>query len=1103
MRIRFLALGAALWAFAALAQEVPRHLMRYADIHGDEVVFTYEGDLWLASAQGGDARRLTSDPGEERYAKFSPDGSRIAFTAGYDGGVDVYVMPAAGGVPARLTWHPAPDLVLGWTPDGKGVLFRSRREWPARGEQVYVVPADGGTERKLPVDRAGLASLSPDGKSLAYCRLGGETRTWKRHQGGDAQKIWMGSLEKGDFRIITPSKGADNYPMWWGGGIYFASDREAGTVNLFRYDVASGQTRALTRYTDYDVKYPSLGDGRIVYQYGETLHLLDLASEKVRDLDVRMPGDRVRVRADWADPAAHTGVFGLSPDGRRLLLESRGEILSVPAEKEKGAVYNLTRSSGSREKEPAWSPDGKWVSFLSDKTGEEEVYLADPRGEKPWKQITSGNSGLRMHLVWSPDSRYLLFHDKFMRLNLLEVSSGAIKVVDRGLYDDGWERWGIQDFAWSPDGKWIAYTKKTANTNEVISLYSLESGKITPLTDAMTQSWSPSFDPQGRYLYFLSNRSYSPVMGVVDQDHIFLNMTTPFIVVLKAGAPSPFAPESGEETPPPAEKKGGAPKKDETPPKPACPITLEGLRERTLPAEGVEPGTYFRLEATDKGFLYLAQGEPRFENRYPSVTDTTEGRYDLKIYNLEDKESSGGLAGINNYHLSADGKKLVYRAGAKFGVVDAPGKGKAGDGAVDLSDAKFKVERPSEFAQMFDEAWRIERDWFYDNGMQGTNWAATREKYRRFLPDCGTRSDLNYLIGEMIGELNAGHTYVMGGEFDGGGKRVGVGLLGCDFAAEEGAAYPRIARIFAPPDADPELRAPLAEPGCGAKEGDYLLAVDGEPASAKKNVYALFENRAGKLVTLTFNDRPSWEGAKTWRTRTLQSDMDLRYRVWVEANRAYVERISGGAVAYVHIPDMGEDGLKEFARTFYPQFDRPAILVDVRYNGGGFTGDMILERLERRVWSMTQPREGKSCANPEIGVNAHLALLMNEDTGSNGEFFSEAWKIKKLGKVFGMRTWGGSVGIEPHQNLVDGGAVTPPQYGLYGLDGRWLIEGRGVDPDQEVQNMPGDVLKGRDAQLDAVLAHLMDQLKRDPKTLPPPPPYPDKSRPKGSDISGK
>lgn len=1098
MRVRLLALVTALCACAALAQTAPTHLMRFADVRGDAVVFTYEGDLWLAPTAGGDARRLTSDPAEERYAKFSPDGKWLAFTASYDGGVDVYVMPAAGGVPVRRTWHPSPDLVLGWTPDGKEILFRSRREYPFRGEQVFVVPAAGGPERKLPVDRAGLAALSPDGKSLAYCRLGGETRTWKRHQGGDAQDLWVGSLETGDFRVIAPWRGADNYPMWYGDSIVFASDREAGTVNLFKVDVKGGAVTALTKYTDADVKYPSLGDGRVVFQYKEKLHLLDLAGGTVRALEVRIPSDRVPVRAEWQDPAENTGVFGLNPDGSRLLLESRGEILSVPAEKEAGASLNLTKTSGSREKDPAWSPDGKWVAFLSDKTGEEELYVVDAKGEKGWRALTSGNKGMRFRPTWSPDSKSILFTDKFMRLTLVDVAAGTSKLVDQGEVDDGWERWGIQDTVWSPDSRWVAFTKKLSNTNEQILLYSLDTGKITPVTDEMTQSWSPSFDPKGHYLYFLSNRAYSPIMGVIDQDHIFLDMTRPYLVVLKAGEPSPFAPEAEEEAK--GEEKAGDKK---APAKAATVIDLEGLAARTEAVEGVEPGMYFRLEATEKGFLYFAQEEPRFENRYPSVTDVTEGTYDLMAYDLKDQKASEGLKGIGNYHLSADRKKLVYRAGKKFGIVDLPGKGKVGDGAVDLSDAKFRLDRLAEFRQIFAEAWRVQRDWFYAPNMQGTDWAAARAFYEPIVEECGNRSDLNYLIGELIGELNAGHTYVYGGDTGDAARRVGVGTLGCDFEVPAGSKYFRIKKILVGDPSEPSLRSPLAAPGVGAKAGDYLLAVDGVSVTTDGNLYAALENKSGRVVSVTFGPNPSPEGSRTVRLRTMRSESDLRYRAWVEDNRRYVEKASGGKVGYLHIPDMGEDGLREFARLFYPQIDKPALLVDVRYNGGGFTGDMILERLERKVWAMTAPREGKVSSNPEMGLYAHLALLMNEDTGSNGEFFSEAFKIKGLGKVFGMRTWGGSVGIEPHQPLVDGGTVTPPQYGLYGLDRKWLIEGRGVDPDVQVQNMPADVLKGKDTQLDTVLAHLMGELAKDPKALPGPPPYPDKSRPKGSDISGK
>lgn len=1079
----------------SLGAAAQSHLMRYPDIHGKSLVFTYEGDLWLASVDGGSARRITSDPGEERYAKFSPDGKWIAFTGSYDGGVDVYVMPAEGGVPKRLTYHPHRDNVLGWFPDGKRILFRSARALPFQGEEIYSVSVDGGDVERLPVDRAGLTALSPDGSMIAYNRLSRETATWKRHQGGDAQDIWMGSLAKGDFRKITDWKGTDNYPMWDGDAIYFTSDREAGTLNIFRYDTKSGRTEAMTHYTDYDVKYPSLGTHEIVFQNGETLHVLDLATGSVRDLAIRLDSDRVPVRTDWEDATEHTGVFGLCPQGKALVLESRGEILVVPAEKDDGPGWNLTRSSGSHDKDPAWSPDGKWVAFLSDRTGEEELYLADGQGLKPWKQLTSGNKGYRFRPVWSPDSKSLLFGDIAMRLNLVDAATGKVTVVDQGQYDDGWERWGIQDYVWSPDSKWIAYTRKEGNTNEVVLLFSMDQRKTWPVTDDTTQSWSPSFDPGGKYLYFLSNRTYHPIMGTVDQDHIFLNMTLPYVVVLKRGEPSPFAPSAQDEQAPPA--KAGA--KDKAAPAGSA-VDPDGLASRTVAAKGVEPGAYFRLEATDKGFLFLARTEPVFL-KYDYVTDVTPETLTLMGYDLKDKKASELMAGINNYHLSADGKKMAYRAGTTFGIVDAGAKAKTGDGAVDLAGVKIEVDRMAEFRQIFDEAWRVERDWYYDPAMQGNDWKAIGDKYRAFVADCGNRSDLNYLIGEMIAELNTGHTYVGGGDTGPAPRRTAVGLLGCDFDTPAGSPYHRIAHIVPGKPWDDGLRSPLAEPGCPIREGDYLIAVDGRPAPASGNPYALFVNKAGSTVTLTFNSKPSEEGARTWRCKTIPSEFDIRYQEWVDQRAAYVEKASGGALGYIHMPNMMEDGLIQFAKGFYHQNGKRGLILDVRDNGGGFTSGMIIDRLERKVWSVTKPREGRPGYNPEGAYLGPYALVINEGTGSDGEMFSEAIKIKGLAKIFGMRTWGGAFGIEPHQTLVDGGTVTPPQYGLYGLDRTWLIEGHGVDPDVEVQNMPGDVLKGVDAQLDAAVAYLMGEIRKMPAEPPGPPPYPDKAKPRGSDIS--
>ena len=1080
-RISLVVLVLLLFGFAA-SLAAPSHLMRHADVHGERIVFTYEGDLWLVPTEGGAARRITRHPGVESYASFSPDGRQLAFTASYDGGVDVYVMPAEGGEPRRLTWHPADDRVIGWTPDGDEVLFRSRREYPFRGEQVYAVSTAGGLPRKLPVDRAGLASISPDGRSIAYNRISREDRTWKRHQGGTAQEIWVGSLAERKYRPITDWEGTDNYPMWHDRFIYFTSDRRHGTLNIFRYDTENRVTEAVTDYADYDVKYPALGPAKIVFQYAESLHLLDLDSGQVRPVPVEMPSDRTPVRHFWTDASKRTGGYGLSPDGSKLLLDTRGEIVSVPVEE--GEASFLAAASRSREKNPLWSPDGKYVAFVSDRSGEEQIYLVPAEGGEA-RQLTRRGEGFLLPAVWSPDSRYLLYSDKQMRLNLLEVTSGKLRVIDQGDYDDAWERWGIQDYVFSPDSRTIAYSKMEGTLNESIFLYSIDEGKIHRLTGADTPDWSPTFDPSGRYLYFLSQRTFHPIMGRVDQNHVFLDMTRPYLVVLESSRPTPFAPAaSGEETKEEDDEGQVGP--------PPVKIDYQGLERRIVAVEGIEAGNYFRLEALDDGLLFVSRPKPIFL-KYQNITDANRDGLDLLHYDLEEKKVETVASGVFNYHLSADRRKLVYQSAGGFTVIDA-GKKPGGDAVeVDLESVRFQVDRRAEFEQIFDEAWRVQRDWFFDPGLHGVDWEAIGRKYRRFVSDCGNRADLNYLIGEMIGELNIGHTYIFGGETGPQPERIPVGLLGVDWQRPAGARHLRVGHIVEGWGWDPSQRSPLLEPGCEARDGQWLLAIDGQAVGADDNVYRFFENKVGHRVEITLAADDSGRDPHTCQVEPLASERSLRYRQWVENNRRRVEKLSGGRVGYVHIPNMMEDGLIEFARSWYYQYDKQAIVIDERYNGGGFVGDMIIDRLERKLWSMTQPREGRPIPDPERAFNGHLAVLINEDTGSNGEYFAEAIKIKGLATLIGRRTWGGAVGIEPHQRLLDGATTTPPQFAPYGETG-WLIEGHGVDPDIDVQNWPEEVLAGEDRQLETAVRFLLDLSEKVPMLRPERPPFPDKSK---------
>ena len=1068
--------------------------MRYANIHGDQIVFTYEDDLWLVSADGGVAHRITRDPGVEAYAHFSPDGTKLAFTASYDGGMDVYVMDAQGGVPQRLTFFPSANRVLQWYPDGQHILFRSRRAYPLRAEELYSISVDGGMPTRLPVDRGGLAALNADATKLAYNRISRENATWKRYHGGEAQEIWLADFTTGDIHPLTEYDGTDNYPMWYGGKVYFTSDRWAGTLNLFSKDPATGKVERLTSYDDYDVKYPSMGDGRIVFQYQESLHVLDVATGEVRKVEVEIPSDRVPMRPEWVDVAPRTGSFSLSPDGEDLLLEARGDIVEYPVEEDGDEVARvISPGSASREKYAVYSPDEEWIAWVSDEGGSEEIWIVSEDGDEPPRQLTHRGKGFMLPIVWSPDSKWLLYSDKFMDLVLVDAHSGKSTLVDHSDWDDAWERWGIQDYVFSPDSRWIAYTKQHGNMNEAIYLYDIAGKSITRVTDEMTTAWSPSFDPGGDYLYFLSNRSFEPVMGMQDQNHIFLDMTRPYLVLLRQGQVSPWRSEDEDE-----EEGHGKGDEDESEEDGAIRIDLDGIGQRILAAKGVERGNYFRLEAIEDGFLFLKKTELEFL-KYQRIDDRTTDRVDLHHYCLKDAEDSEVLGGIANYHLSADGKKLVYRAGSKYGVIDAGKSAKVGDGVVDLSTVRLKVVREQEYRQIFDEAWRIQRDWFYDPNMHGVDWDAMHEKYGRFVPNCGTRGDLTYLIGEMIAELNIGHTYVYGGDRQDTGERVGVGLLGCDFQLDEKAGLYRFDHIIPGWNWDEAQRSPLTEPGCPIAEGDYLVSIDGEEVHGGDNVYSHLVDKAGKWVILGYSSDAKAKDVKHWKVKTLRSEWAIRYREWVEDNRAKVDEWSGGKVGYVHIPDMMTNGLIEFARYWYPQYQKQAFIIDDRYNSGGFVGDMIIDRLERKLWGLTAPREGKVSRDPERVFHGPMMVLINEDTGSNGEFFSRAIQLKHLAPVLGMRTWGGAIGIEPHEDLVDGGTVTPPQFGLYGLSGEWLIEGIGVVPDIEVQNMPADVVAGRDTQLHEAVDRLLKQLESEGEkwAIPPKPAFPDKAKASG------
>ncbi|MFT5232328.1 MAG: tricorn protease [Candidatus Krumholzibacteriia bacterium] len=1090
----FVLLLATSMAVAAFGDDSsPGYVMRYADVNADNIVFTYEDDLWLVPVAGGDARRITSHEGIERSAKFSPDGSLLAFTGDYDGGGDVYIMPREGGVPVRLTFHPGGGTVCGWSPDGQRVLFSSNREAPFFASELYSISVAGGMAESLPVDRGSLASMAPDGSAMAFNRYGRHTRTWKRYQGGNAQDIWVVDFGSGDIVKVTDWTGSDQFPMWGSDGIYFNSDREDGNLNIYRYNPVDKSTTRITQHTEFDVKWPSYGDGKIVYQNGPGLNVLDTASGTTSTVAININSDRRHLRPELVTAAPRRGSFGLSPAGERALIVARGEVLNLPSDK--GDGLNLTRTSGSREKNATWSPDGRWVAMVSDRSGDEQIYLVDQRGEEEWRQLTDGTFGYMNQSVWSPDSKSLIFSDKFMKLHLVDVASGKIKEIAQSDYDDAWERWGIMDYVWSPDSRWVAFTSQTKSMNEAIHLYDTKSGDSQKLTDDMTEDWSPSFSPDGKYLYFLSNRTFNPIMGRQDQTHVFLKMSKPYMFLLQNDVRSPFemddvavAVDAGED-----EDKDSDAEADE------LTLDVEGLAARVLACDGVDAGNYFRLTAVEGGFLMLKKDDPEFL-KYQNVDDTTGGNLDLLKYSLEDEEAESIMSGIANYHLSSDGEQLIYRAGSSYGMVSSSKGGKVGDGKIDLSAVELHVDRLAEFPVIFAEAWRIQRDWFYDENMHGVDWQAMYDKYSPFVGGCGTRGDLNYLIGEMISELNIGHTYIFGGDFEDGADRVGSGALGAEFTAVEDAEFYQISKIFPGVSWDQRFRSPLAAPGLAIAEGDYLIAIDGAEVKVGENVYASLHNKGNKIITITTNDKAEAKGAVTHRVRTLRGEFSLRARHWMDSKQDYVDENSDNQIGYLQLPNMGQGGLVEFGRNYYPQTSKRAMIIDDRYNGGGFVGDMIIDRLERVLWGLTQPREGLSGSNPERAFHGPLVVLINGDTYSNGEFFAEAIKRMGLGVTIGERTWGGTTGIEAHQNMVDGGGTTPPQFGLYGLDGTWPVEGWGVEPDIIIINTPNEELAGVDSQLDYAIEHLLKELadSHGRWDIPVAPEYPDKAKPQMS-----
>lgn len=1068
-----------------LAQEEAR-LLRFPTIHGDQIVFGYAGDLYTVDASGGVARRLTSDIGYEMFPRFSRDGSQIAFTAQYDGNTEVYVMPAAGGIPKRLTYTATlsrdyvwdrmgpNNLVMGWTGTDNRVVFRSRmKEANDFNGQLYLVGMNAEVPDQIPVPRGGFCSYSPDDTKFAYNRVFREFRTWKRYRGGMADDIWIYDKSAKTVTNLTNNPAQDIIPMWHENRIYFLSDRDENKrMNLFVHDLADGTERQLTSFKDFDVKFPSLGDNAIVFENGGELFRFDLALEKSEKVPVSILEDRDIARGGIKNVKGDVSNYEIAPDGNRALFGAHGEIFTVP--KKNGVVRNLTNSSGVHERNSKWSPDGKWIAYISDSSGEDEIYIMPQSGNGPAQKLTTNSDTYKYQMYWSPDSKKLLWSDKKLRLQFVDIETKKVTVVDQSV------AWEINDYAWSPDNKWITYAKPVKELMTIVFLYAVDGGQRYQATGEWYDSFDPVFSTDGKYLFFRSNRDFSPTLSNTELDHVYVDMNGLYLVTLAKETESPFKPKSDEvvvKEPVKDEKKNDEGEKKKEDKKPDVKIDPAGLPDRVIRIP-VQASAYSHLTPVGDKLYYNRQGS-KDQKRLLLMYDLT-----------EQKETE--LGQINGYEISADEKKMLVSQNGSYAIIDLP-KGKIDlSDKLDLSGMEMDLNLRDEWAQIFDECWRQMRDFFYAPTMHGVDWKANGDKYRALVPFVNHRADLTYVIGEMIGELNVGHAYVGGGDMP-NAPRIRQGLLGAEIVKDAVSGYYRIEKILKGRNWDKDLRSPLTEIGVNVKEGDFIIAVDGKSTKGMANFYQSLVNKVNKQVVLRVNSQAGEKGAREVVVLPIDDEQQLVYHEWVQSNIKKVSDATGGKVGYLHIPDMGLGGLNAFVKYFYPQLAKKALIVDVRGNGGGFVSPMIIERLVREIMMVDMVRNTMSYTDPGGLLLGPKVCLMDEFSASDGDLFPFRFRKSGLGKLIGKRSWGGVVGIRGSLPLVDGGYLRRPEFASYNVEGtEWIIEGHGVEPDIYVDNDPIKEFEGIDQQLERAIEVILEELKTGEKTLPPPPPFPDK-----------
>jgi tricorn protease len=1047
---------------------------QFPDLHDRAIVFASEGDLWTVADTGGTARRLTTHAGAEYFPRYSPDGKTIAFTGEYGGNRDVYVIPADGGEPKRLTWHPEIDEVIGWMPDGKRIVYRSHSgndttsgfEW-----HLFTVAVDGGDPEPVPLGWAGRLAIDPASKRWAFNRSSVEFRTWKRYRGGTAPTIWVGDPARGDFKEVARTQGAEAFPMWSGGRIFFLSD-QGGTGNLWSMKPDGGDVKRETHETTWDVRWPAVApDGRIVFSLGGDLHVYEPATGKDRKLEVDVPSERRLARVRYPSAEKSMTSFELSPDGDRLAVVTRGEIMSVAIKN--GVTLPITRGSAARERGAAFSGDGKSLIYITDAPGEEELRVIDAWGRgQPRVLVPAGKTGWHFPPVASPDGKWIAYADQTQNLYVVPAAGGAPRTIDHSAQAE------INEYVFSPDGRYLAYTLPLPTDYTVLKIFDTQTGKSVAITGATTADANPAWDPEGRYLYFLSDRAANPVMDHRDAENVETRTTRPFLVMLQKDGKNPFANTAGLPPRPgePEAKKPDDQKPDDKKPRQVKPVRIDfdGLADRYV-AFPVPLGNYTGLAATAKAVFYA-------DVPVRGVTEGMDGDgppdATLVAFDLDKRKPRPFLDGVTKWKLAGD--KLAIARKTDLFVVDAgkpPSPEELGEQKVAMANLVVELSPQDEWRQIYDETWRMMRDFYWDANMGGVDWRAQRDKYRALLPRLGTRDELNDLLGELIGELATSHTYISGGDPGTELPPVSTGVLGID-AVRKGIGY-QVTRIYRGDPAD-GLRSPLDEPGVNVRVGDVLLAVNHRPFGTTEPLLAAFDNLADKDVVLTVNARPDGTGARDVVIRPMRSERRLRYTDWVRRNREYVSQKTGGKVAYLHLPDMGANGLIAFDTWFYPQIDKQALVVDVRWNGGGFVSERILERMRRKVLAVFHARGGGTGSYPARAVDGPFVVLTNEYAGSDGDIFPTVVQLDKLAPVIGKRSWGGVVGIRGDKPLVDGGQPTQPEFAFWDPTQHWGTENRGVIPDIEVTDPPQDVARGVDAQLDRGVAEVQRLMAQHP-----------------------